>query len=202
MRRRRSVCCSLSGARAVSTPDLHATIRPESPGDRQGIFRVHERAFGRPEEAVLVDDLRAGGNLFLSLAAFQEEEIVGHIAFSPVVIEGTETEGEKKEGKETVPALALAPVGVLPQHQGKGIGAALVRAGLEECERRGCASVIVLGAPAYYGRFGFVPARPFGIAHPFGPAVPDEAFMLRFAGGAFPENLRGVVRYAPAFDRL
>lgn len=184
----------------MSTPDLRITIRPESPGDRQGIFRVHERAFGRPEEAVLVDDLRAGGNLFLSLAAFLDGEIVGHIAFSPVVIEGTES--ERKEGEETVPALALAPVGVLPQHQGKGIGGALVRAGLEECERRDCPLVIVLGDPAYYGRFGFVSARPFGIGHPFGSAVPDEAFMLRFAGGAFPENLRGVVRYAPEFGRL
>lgn len=184
------------------TPDIRAAIRAENPADREGIFRVHAQAFGRPDEAVLVDDLRAGGNLFLSLAAFQEGEIVGHVAFSPVVIEGTETENERKEGEEPVPALSLAPVGVLPSYQGKGIGAALVRAGLEECERRGRPLVIVLGDPAYYGRFGFVPARPFGIGHPFGPRVPDEAFMLRFAGESFPEHLRGVVRYAPEFGRL
>lgn len=180
----------------MSTPDLRYAVRPELPEDEAGIRRVHEEAFGRPDEADLVDHLREKDNLLLSLVAVAEGRIIGHVAFSPVVIEPGEG------GMEPFRAVGLAPVGVLPEHQGKGVGSALVRAGCEECERRGSPLVILLGHPEYYGRFGFVPAKPFGVEHPFGPDVPDEAFMLRFAGENFPANARGLVRYAPEFDGL
>lgn len=180
----------------MSVLDGDYLIRPEQSGDEEEIVRLHEEAFGRPEEGMLVNRLRENGNLFLSLVAVAGEQIIGHIAFSPITIRKDEAISEPFS------ALGLAPVGVLPEYQKKGVGGALIRAGLEECGRCGYPLVILLGHPDYYGRFGFVPATPFGLRHPFGPEVPDAAFMLRFAGDIFPEQARGLVRYGHEFDGL
>ena len=143
------------------------TIRPETPKDRASIHYVNQEAFGRNQEADLVDKLRKRGVLTISIVAVREIAIVGHIAFSPVEIASEES---------SFGALTLAPVAVLPSHQNKGIGSQLVTAGLEECRRLGHEIVVLAGHPNYYPRFGFVPAYAKGIECEF--EGPDEAWMI------------------------
>ena len=143
------------------------TMRPEIPEDQISIHYVNQEAFGRNQEADLVDKLRKRGVLTISLAAIQETTIVGHIAFSPVEIASEES---------SFGALTLAPVAVLPSHQNKGIGSQLVTAGLEECHRLGHEIVVLAGHSNYYPRFGFVRAYAKGIECEF--EVPDEAWMI------------------------
>jgi putative acetyltransferase len=164
------------------------TIRCECPDDIPAIHAVIKEAFGRPDEADLVDALRASGALALSLVADVGGRIVGHVGFSPITIGGIHH------------ALALAPVAVAPPCQRRGIGAALVRRGLEQCRDIPCPVVVVLGEPAYYNRFGFIPASAYGISCPF--PVPDEVYMaLKLAPGEG-RDCRGVVRYRPEFESV
>jgi putative acetyltransferase len=149
------------------TLSLNPTIRKESTEDISGIRTVVQGAFGRPGEADLVDALRRAGALVLSVVATLDHSIVGHVAFNPVTIHAQDSVSS---------ALALAPVAVTPGFQRRGIGSALILWSLDECLRMGHRVVIVLGEAAYYGRFGFMPASPFGIKCPF-PA-PPEAFMV------------------------
>ena len=165
-------------------------IRAETAADFPAVREVNRLAFARDGEADLVDALRATDGYIpeLSRVAVVDGRIVGHILFTRI---GIVTAGG------VVPTLALAPMAVLPEHQNRGIGSALVRDGLETCRRLGHGSVIVLGDPAYYPRFGFVPARPRGIAAPF-PA-PDEAFMvIELVPGAL-DGVQGTVQYPAAF---
>jgi putative acetyltransferase len=163
-------------------------IRPETPEDAAAIRHVNEEAFGQKEEAEIIEKLRGRGVLTISLAAVQDNEIVGHIAFSRVKIE---TEHSSFD------AIALAPMAVLPTYQRKGIGSQLVHAGLEERRRIGHELVVVLGHPNYYPRFGFVPASTYSIKSEFD--VPDEAFMvLELRQGAF-SGRSGIVKYQPEF---
>jgi putative acetyltransferase len=163
-------------------------IRREQPSEASAIRRVLESAFGQPAEADLVDGLRSTGSLTLSLVVLYDEEIIGHIAFSPVSIGGTTT---------SPPALALAPVAVTPGSQRSGVGSALIRFGLEEARRLGHPGIIVLGHAEYYPRFGFSPASRFGITCPFD--VPDEHFMaIELSPGGL-TDCNGVVGYRPEF---
>jgi putative acetyltransferase len=164
-------------------------IRQEKPEDLSAIRLVNEQAFEQPDEANLVDALREGGKVSLSLVAEQKKRVVGHILFSPVVIV---SEGEQ------FPALGLAPMAVLPELQRQGIGSLLVKHGLNKCREAGHKCVIVLGHPDYYPRFGFVPASRYGIKCQF-PA-PDDAFMaIELEQGAF-QGLSGTVKYQPEFN--
>jgi len=163
-------------------------IRLETPEDIDSIRYVNEQAFAQKEEAELVDKLRNRAALTLSLVAVQKNEVVGHIAFSPVVIESERLSFE---------AIALAPMAVLPAYQRKGIGGQLVCAGLEECRNLGHEIVVVLGHPTYYSRFGFMSARPKGISCEF--EVPEEAFMvLELREGALAGRV-GIVKFQPEF---
>jgi putative acetyltransferase len=166
-------------------------IRAEQLEDRDVVHQVHVAAFGRENEADLVDRLRRVAST-LSWVAVDLDRVVGHILFSPVTIEG---EGEK-EGL----ILGLAPVGVLPEAQGKGIGSFLIRRGLEECGGLGVAAIVVLGAPRYYRRFGFKSAKEQGLRCEY--EVPDEAFMvLELVQGAL-KNCVGIVRYRSEFSMV
>lgn len=166
-------------------------IREERAGDEAAVAAIVEQAFGRRLEAGLVAALRRDGAAALSLVAEQEGRVLGHILFSPVIIEG-ETEG--------FPAAALAPLAVLPAFQRLGIGSALVSAGLARCREIGFSRVLVLGDPAYYQRFGFTPAAGAGIRYP--GALPPQAYMaIALETGAL-EGCGGTARYAPAFDEL
>jgi putative acetyltransferase len=164
-------------------------IRPETPEDEVAIRHVNEDAFGQKEEGELIEKLRNRGVLTLSLVAVQDNEIVGHIVFSPVKVESESSRFE---------AIALAPMAVLPAYQRKGIGSQMVRAGLEECRRLGQEIVVVLGHPDYYPRFGFVPASTYAIECEYD--VPSEVFMtLELRPGAL-SGRSGTVKYQPEFN--
>ena len=165
-------------------------IRYEIPEDFAAVYEVNRRAFGRENEARLVEALRREGDA-ISLVAEVEGRVIGHILFSPIRIEA-------QDG--TAAAMSLAPMAVLPEFQNRGAGSALVRGGLEECRRQGHEIVIVLGHANFYPRFGFSPARPMGIEPPF--QAPDEAWMALALQPGGLEGVRGVVKYPPAFDEV
>ena len=169
----------------------HATaaIRGESAGDtreRALVRALNEAAFGRADEARLVDALHAEGAVLLSLVADLDGQIAGHILFSRMWID---------TGGGPVPAVALAPMAVSPGLQRRGIGGQLIRRGLDELRAQGERIVLVLGHPDYYPRFGFSAAAARAIESPFRP----EAFMaMELVPGAL-EGIRGKVRYPAAF---
>lgn len=138
-----------------------------------------ERAFGGPDEADLVERLRADGDVAVALVAEHGGMIAGHILFSPM--------------RGTFGALALAPVAVLPSRQRLGIGSALVGAGIAAAREYGAEAIFVLGDPDYYGRFGF----DAGSARPF-PNVHTGPYFQMLALGPAP-LAPGPVAHAPAF---
>jgi putative acetyltransferase len=166
-------------------------IRGEQPEDITAIHEVHELAFGRPDEADLVDAVRARGKASLSLVAVEDSRVVGHILFSPVAIDS---------GDRTFPAVGLAPMAVLPGRQRHGIGGRLVKAGLVECRNAGYDCVVVLGHPTYYPRFGFVPGSRYGIKSEY--EVPDEAFMILAWSERVLNGRSGVAKYQPEFSTV
>jgi len=169
-------------------------IRTETPFDITDIFAVHNDAFAQDGEARLVNALRKDGDFTsdLSLVAIHNDRIIGHVLFPPITIESP------GNNHTSVPARALAPLGVDPAYQCQGVGAALLEEGLNACRQLGHRAVIVVGHPGYYPRFGFSPARTFGISAPF--PCPDEAFMaIELEPGAL-DGVHGTVRYPPAFD--
>ena len=169
------------------------SVRPEAASDFDSIDAVHAQAFGRPGEAALVRALRREAQPWLGLVAEQlvagdAGRVVGHIAFSPVQIEGG-----------SPPALGLGPLAVEPALQKRGIGSALMRAGLARCAEI-ARIVVVLGHADYYPRFGFRPASPLGLRYRsevFDPSF----FVLELAPGAL-SGISGWVRYHEAFERL
>lgn len=166
-------------------------IRFQTPADSAPIRSINQAAFGRAAEADLVDHLRAGGKLSLSLVAEAAGQLAGHIAFSPVAIE---------TNPAAVAVLGLAPLAVLPIYQRTGLGSLLVKTGLAECRVLGCDAVVVLGHPDYYPRFGFAPASRFGWRCEY--AVPDEVFMaLELRPGVLIE-CAGLVRYQAEFNEV
>jgi len=162
-------------------------IRSETPADHPAIRALHERAFGGPTEARLVDALRAARKLVVSLVAIHQERLVGHLAFSPVTV---------TDASEGLRAVGLAPMSVLPEFQNRGIGSRLVREGLEICKRQGEAIVVVLGHATYYPRFGFLKAKEYGLENEYGAV--DSFMVLELQEGAL-QNVRGLVTYAPEF---
>ena len=170
------------------TPDA-VVARPEVPADITAIRHVNTLAFGRPSEADLVEALRRAGRLAISLVAVRGEDIVGHIAFSPVrIVSATSTRD----------AIGLAPMAVLPACQRQGIGSQLVRAGLARCGEARYDVVVVLGHPHYYPKFGFTPSKPYGIT--WEREVPDEVFMVKELQPGALARTRGVVQYSPEFN--
>ena len=165
------------------------SIRPETATDVAAIHAVEAAAFGREGEASLVDALRVLDEDFISLVAVLQDQIVGHICFSRVSIEG---------GSEDSAILALAPLAVLPEHQRRGVGSMLVMAGLEECRQRNVDAAVVVGHPDYYCRFGFRPASELGVRCEF--EVPDQAFKVIELR---PNTVKpGVLRYPQPFHQL
>jgi putative acetyltransferase len=169
-----------------------AEVRAESPRDSAAVHEVNRAAFGRPDEAALVDALRETGVPLVSMVAVEDGEVVGHVLFSPVSVEP----GSPNELR----TVGLAPLAVLPARQGQGVGSDLVDSGIEECRRRGYDAIFVLGDPAYYRRFGFMPAAAGGLRCEF-PA-PEEAFMVAELRPGALDGARGLVRYRPEFDAL
>ncbi|MBN1546895.1 MAG: N-acetyltransferase [Syntrophaceae bacterium] len=165
-------------------------IREEKPEDIPAIRTVNERAFEQPAEANVVDKLREVCPGILSLVAVQGGKVVGHILFSPAVIEG---DGVSIKG------MGLAPVAVLPEFQNSGIGSELSREGLRILREQGFPFVIVLGHPDYYPRLGFERASHYGISSQW-EGIPDEAFMILILDRKAMGGVSGVARYRDEFD--
>ena len=166
-------------------------VRTERTQDHESVRRINELAFEQPNEADLVDALRANARPYISLVAVVDEQVVGHIFFSPVFVESENS---------VFTAMGLAPMAVLPECQNQGIGSRLVREGLKECQRLGHSIVVVLGHANYYPRFGFTPASLKGLRSEYD--VPDEVFMVtELVPGAL-EGRRGLVKYHAEFGKV
>ena len=142
-------------------------IRLETNEDIATIRTVNDLAFGREGEGRLVDALRARGAVICSLVAAEGGAVVGHVLFTPAVLDGEESHMD---------VAGLGPVAVLPEFQRRGIGDALIRAGLALCREQGYPLAVVLGHPDYYPRFGCRPSRPLGIR--WEHDAPEAAFMV------------------------
>ena len=165
---------------------MSITIRAETSGDAQAIEAVTTSAFLRAPhtshtEQRIVSGLRRAGKLAVSLVADADGIVIGHVAISPVSI---------SDGASGW--FGLGPVSVLPPHQGRGIGSQLVREALRLLHDRGASGCVVLGEPAYYGRFGFR-ADPNLVL----PGVPPEYFQAASFDSSRP---RGTVTYDEAFN--
>jgi putative acetyltransferase len=163
-------------------------VRDETEADLATVRDLITAAFGQLEEARLVDQLRGQPGV-LSLVAEADGAVIGHVMFSP--IEG-HTPGSGLHG------VGLAPLAVSPDWQGRGVGSALVRHGLEACRARSLGLVVVLGDPACYARFGFVPARTMGLACKW--SADTDHFMYLELEPGHAARAGGVVHYAPEFD--
>jgi putative acetyltransferase len=164
--------------------------RPERPEDVDGIRNVHSLAFAQGAEAALVDRLRAGKALIVSMVAVEGDEVLAHCAFSRV---GLEDGG----GPEM---FGLGPMGVRPDHQNQGIGSGLVEASLRACKEAGAVAIVCVGHPEYYPRFGFQEATGYGLTCEF--PVPEQFFMaIELEDGAL-DDVTGRIRYSPEFGKL
>ncbi|PHV25626.1 GNAT family N-acetyltransferase [Janthinobacterium sp. BJB426] len=150
------------------------------------ITLLTEAAFQNEEhsshtEQFIVNALRDSGQLTISLVAVDGASIVGHVAVSPVTISSGDTGW-----------YGLGPISVSPERQGQGIGSQLMKAALKELQHLGTTGCVVLGNPAYYGRFGFK-------AHPglILPGVPQEYFQATSFGSKIP---CGDVKFHEAFN--
>jgi putative acetyltransferase len=173
------------------------SIRPEQPIDIDLIHDLHRAAFAGVEEAELVDAIRSGPDFLpeLSLVAATEDgSVLGHVLVSRVTL-------EQMNQSQRIDVLALAPMAVLPPHQGGGIGTALMHAALEAADARDEPVTIVVGSRAFYGRFGFVPAADLGINGPYDRV--GDAFQARPRRGLEAEALpAGTVVYPVAFSTV
>jgi len=167
-------------------------ISPEEARHHKAIRDVVTLAFEDSNVARLVELIRASEHYVPELALVAEDggAVVGYTMLSYCIIERA----------ESVRVLQLSPMAVTPARQREGIGTALVNAGLQRAEERREPLVIVEGIPAYYPRFGFERARDHGLEPP-SPHIPDAAFMVRRLA-SYRDDLRGRVRYPPAFDAV
>jgi putative acetyltransferase len=169
----------------AQSQEVRVILRPETDRDLDAIREVNIVAFqGHPysqqTEHLIVEALRAADALEVSLVAESDGEVVGHIAFSAAAI-----------GDSSTSWFLLGPVAVQPSRQGEGIGGALVEAGLEAVRSRGAGGCVLVGDPAFYGRFGFTPSP--GVTW---PGVPPENVLCLLLSGEMPS---GEVSYHSAF---
>ncbi|HUR53283.1 MAG TPA: N-acetyltransferase [Gemmataceae bacterium] len=162
-------------------------VRPEAAADAPAIFAVHAAAFPTDAEARLVDRLRSRADGYLGFVAEVGDEVVGHVVFSPVSVVDPDYPHR---------GLGLAPVGVLPAHQRRGIGGALIREGLAACRSAGWPFVVVLGHSEYYPRFGFRRAGDVGLWDEYDGG--DAFMVIELMPGGLPSD-GGLVKYGPDF---
>jgi putative acetyltransferase len=166
-------------------------VRLERPEDRPASIEVERSAFGQSLEASIVEAVRDEPGSF-ALVAEDGGVVIGHVQMSRAWVGADEV-------------LALGPIGVAPDRQGAGTGAALVAAALEEARRRDESAVVLLGSPDYYGRLGFQAAGLLGLANPFAGAhedgfvIEEHDFQLAVLDDERASQLAGEVRWHPAF---
>ncbi len=172
---------------------MNIQIRPEHKNDLSAISMINDMAFCQENEGDLVVKLRKNRNFIkeLSLVACMGNEIIGHILFTKIIIKNEEEEFE---------SLALAPMSVIPELQGLGIGSELIKKGLLKATKLGYESVIVLGHENYYPKFKFTPASQFQVSCPF--EVPDANFMAIELQKESLENVSGCVEYPKEFNNI
>ena len=171
-------------------------IRKETPEDYLQVIELTEKAFEALEisdhnEGKLVDKLRKAPTFIedLSLVAEVNGQVVGHILFTPIIIDN---------GEQQFQSLVLAPVSVLPEFQKQGIGGQLIGAGHQKAIELGFQSVILIGHPEYYPRFGFKPASIWGIKTHYELPSDDVFMAVELSEGAL-SNVSGIVVFPPEF---
>jgi putative acetyltransferase len=161
---------------------LRMIIREENPADVAAVREIVVDAFGKHQEAELIDMLRRDGDLVISLVAVDEARILGHLALSRL--------------KSPLRALALAPLAVSKDVQRRGIGSMLVPKAIELARERDFNVVFVVGEPEYYARFGFSAES----ATPFPCPYAGPCFMaLALTSAVTPTT---PIVYAEAFEAL
>ena len=164
-------------------------IRSEHAQDAAAVRQVHIAAFPTVAEADLVERLRVGGKIEVSLVAEAENLIIGHVAFSRVMF----------DPPLDIIAYGLGPMAVVPGHEKHAVGRRLVQNGLAECHARDACMVVVLGDFGYYSRFGFERASRHGLRNEFGVEESFMVFMLEARAHPPPST---IVRYSPEFTVL
>ena len=159
-------------------------IREERPADVEAIRGVNRQAFDQEQEGRIVDALRERGAVLLSLVAVVNDEVIGHILFSPAVV-------------GPMHGAALGPMAVVPAHQRHGVGSQLVARGLERLQAHRCPFVVVIGHPGFYPRFGFEAAAAFGLTCDWD--VPAGVFMVKVLSPAAKGRVHGHVAYRAEF---
>lgn len=167
-------------------------IRTENSNDYLQVHNVNFMAFGgREDEANLVERIRTTQNFVpqLSIVAEEHGEVVGHLLMSKAEI----IEGEKRHE-----VIVLAPIAVRPDYQKQGVGKQLIHEGLKRCKELGYYIVLLIGHPSYYPKFGFKPARQYGLElNQF--EVPNEVFMVCELRKDELKNIKGELKYPSAF---
>jgi putative acetyltransferase len=169
-------------------------VRPERPGDDAAAAQVHRRAFGAEGDAIaaLVATLRATSDPHRTVSLLAhvpgDDEPAGNVMLVPALLDAP---------ARLVDVLVLSPLGVRPEHQGRGVGSALVRAALAEAAARDEPLVFLEGNPAYYRRFGFEPGAGRGFRRP-SLRIPPDAFQV-FVLAAYQPWMTGTLVYPQAF---
>jgi putative acetyltransferase len=163
-------------------------IREGRPDDVGAVRDLNRRAFGQDQESNIVDALRTNGAALLSLVATLNDQVAGHIMYSPVSVGGN------------VKGAALGPMAVLPECQRQGIGSKLIEAGNRKLKDAGCPFIIVVGHADYYPRFGFRPASDHGITCEWD--VPDDVFLLLVLDESKMEGVSGFAKYRHEFSSV
>jgi len=171
-------------------------IRKENSFDHNRVVELTEKAFETLEisdhnEGKLVDKLRKAPTFIdeLSLVAELDGQVVGHILFTPIIIDN---------GQLQFQSLVLAPVSVLPEFQKMGIGGQLIRAGHQKAKELGFQSAVLLGHPEYYPRFGYKPASGWGIKTHFELPSDDVFMAIELTENAL-SGVSGTVVFPPEF---
>lgn len=167
-------------------------IREERQADYSTIRKINDLAFNQPNEGIIIEKIRQSGAETLSLVALIDGKLVGHIFFSPVIIEN---HPEIKNG------MGLAPMSVLPEYQNQGIGSLLVREGIERLKIKSVPFIIVLGHELYYPKFGFQIASKYQIKCQW-EDVPDEVFMILILNENLMKNIHGIAKYLDEFNEV
>ncbi len=183
------------GLTTVGAEPAAVTIRLEAPGDEPAVRAVELAAFAGPEEAAIVDRIRAEApDGWQSLVAVDADgTIVGHLLLSPCAVEGA-------DGGTVATVLAIGPVAVLPAVQFRGVGSSLMYAAMSLAMARAVPALVLLGHASYYPRFGFDSARDAGLQPP-ADAWPDAVWLARRLP-AWDDAMQGTVRYPEAFGPL